>query len=389
VSKAGDAVEYGFLVTNTGNVTISSLAIEETDFSGSGTLGSPTCPSTTLAPGEHTSCTITYAVTQPDIDAGSITNTAEAVGTDPAGASVNSPASSASVNATRSPALTLTKSANPASVAEAGQKVTYTFTVKNTGNVSLTKIAITEGAFSGSGKLSSINCPATSLTPGGRLDCTATYAVTQADLDAGSVTNTATASGDDPAGNAITSPESSATVGVRARPALSLAKTASPTTVTKVGQTITYRFAITNAGNLTVHDLTVKETTFTGTGALSAVSCPTSTLAPNQRETCTARYSVTSNDLQASRISNTALAAGSAGLGSLAVSVRSRASTARVLVQGPTTGTSSAPGGSGTSGSGGSTANTGADVLALAAVAVTFLLAGGLAVAAGRRRRET
>ena len=50
--------------------------------------------------------------------------------------------------------------------------------------------------------LSAIACtpttPAT-LAPGDTIDCTATYTVTQADVDAGSIDNTATVDGLDPA----------------------------------------------------------------------------------------------------------------------------------------------------------------------------------------------
>jgi uncharacterized repeat protein (TIGR01451 family) len=288
--------------------------------------------------------------------------------------------SSASVSATRSPGLVLRKSARPATVAVAGAKVTYTFAVHNSGNVTITKIAVAEKAFSGSGKLSAVKCPATDLAPAAGFDCTATYTVSQADVDAGSVSNTATVSGIDPAGDPVTSPASTATVGVRATPALTLLKTATPTRLTKAGQHVTYRFLVTNTGNLTVHSVTVKETRFSGTGSLSAIACPVTSLAPGQHETCSADYTVTSKDLTASQLSNTAVVTGTAGPAHAVVAVRSLSSTARLAVAAGNHHTTSGGGASGVS-------ETGVRTAALLAAALSLLLTGALVLAAARRRR--
>src|SRR5438445_8333587 len=84
-----------------------------------------------------------------------------------------------------------------------------------------------------------------SLAPGATTTFNTTHAITQADLDAGSITNSATVSGND-----VTSPSASATVTATQTKALTLAKSPSPTTYSSVGTVITYTYTITNSGNV-------------------------------------------------------------------------------------------------------------------------------------------
>ena len=308
--SAGEVITYSFTVTNAGNVTIDGIAIDEGAFSGTGALSPVTCPVTTLAPGEQTTCTATYTVTQADVDAGQVTNTATAGGTAPGGGTVTSPPSTVTVPQAPAPALTVVKSAAPATVTAAGETVTYTFDVTNAGDVTVHGIAIDETAFSGTGALSPATCPVTTLAPGEQTTCAAIYTVTQADVDAGQVTNTATASGAAPGGGTVTSPPSTATVAAAPAPALTVVKSAAPATVTGAGDTVTYSFAVTNTGNVTVHGIAIDETAFSGTGALSPATCPVTTLAPGESTTCTATYTVTQADIDAGHVTNTARATG-------------------------------------------------------------------------------
>ena len=71
------------------------------------------------------------------------------------------------------------------------------------------------------------------------------YTITQADLNAGSVTNTAKASA-----GGIDSNEDKATVEAIQNKALSLDKTASPTAADAVGDVISYSYVVTNIGNV-------------------------------------------------------------------------------------------------------------------------------------------
>ncbi|MBE1500945.1 LPXTG-motif cell wall-anchored protein/uncharacterized repeat protein (TIGR01451 family) [Amycolatopsis lexingtonensis] len=315
VDGAGHTVTYRFAVTNTGNRTLTSVAVRETAFTGTGTPPVIACPSDTLAPGQAVTCTATYTLTQADADAGSVTNTAEATGSPPQGDPVTSGPSQATVTVPGRPGLSLVKSADGGHF-EAGQTVTYSFVVTNTGNRTLTAVTVRETAFSGIGGLSPLSCPGGGATvavlaPGEQAVCTATYVLTQSDVDSGHVTNTAVATGTPPGGTEPpTSDPSTVVVPTPPDAALTLAKTATPGTVSAAGQQITYAFLVTNTGNVTLAPVTVRETRFTGSGAAPVPVCPGGALAPGQRVTCTATYRVTQSDVDAGSIGNTAVASG-------------------------------------------------------------------------------
>ncbi|WP_158292566.1 DUF7507 domain-containing protein, partial [Serinibacter arcticus] len=201
----GQQVTYSFLVTNTGNVTLSDVVVNETDFNGSGNL-SPVTPASvaTLAPSQSTTFTATYTLTQADVDRGNTTNTATATGTPPAGPPVDSPPSTVNLPSPPTPALTVVKTSDTELITTAGQEITYTFVVTNTGNVTITDAAPVEVDFSGTGDLGPITPASVDvLLPTQQAVFTATYTVTQADVDAGEVTNTATATGTPPPGTEL------------------------------------------------------------------------------------------------------------------------------------------------------------------------------------------
>ena len=88
---------------------------------------------------------------------------------------------------TPNPAVEITKVADPTSVSEANTEVTYTYTVTNTGGVTLTGIVVSDD------KLGTITLGTTTLTPGEFTTGTDKYTVTQTDLNAGTdIVNIAT-----------------------------------------------------------------------------------------------------------------------------------------------------------------------------------------------------
>ena len=202
----------------------------------------------------------------------------------------------------RNPLLSIIKSgswvdANGDGYADVGETISYTFTVTNEGNEILTNVTVTD-LLSG---LSTISCPATTLAVGTDMTCTATYAITQADIDAGEVENIASADSDE-------SPEDTDddTVELPQNPALGIVKTATPSTYDEVGDVIEYSFEVTNTGNVTlIGPFTVSDDKATDE------SCPkTESLAPGATITCTASYEITLDDLDAESVTNVASAQG-------------------------------------------------------------------------------
>ncbi|WP_203995144.1 beta strand repeat-containing protein, partial [Sphaerisporangium rufum] len=325
VTAAGQTVVYSYAVANTGNTTLTGVTATDTAFSGTGTPPVITCPVTTLAPQAATTCTGTYVVTQADINAGSVVNTAVASGTPPEGPAISSPPSTATVTVPPLPSIGLLKTAFPSTISNAGRPITYSYTVTNTGNTTLTNVAAADTAFSGTGPPPVVNCPVTTLAPQASTTCTGTYVTTQADLDAGVVVNTAVATGTPPQAPPITSPPSTVTVTMNYLPSLALSKSASPVTVTQAGQTVTYSYAIVNTGNKTLTGVTAADTAFSGTGTPPVITCPVTTLAPGATTTCTGTYAVTQADIDAGAVVNTAVARGTPPTGPVISSAPSTA----------------------------------------------------------------
>lgn len=328
--SAGDTVTYLFAVRNTGNVTVAAVEIEETAFSGTGEAVSIECPVTSLVPADGMTCVGTYELTQADVDAGGIDNTAVVNGLAPDSTVVSSESSTAELMIDPDSELTLVKSASPISLV-VDELVTYSFVVTNTGNVTVSDLQIEETEFTGAGTLSDVACAATTLAPDAQAVCSATYTITQADVDAGTLDNTAVASGLSPSG-AVSSEASFVRLPFEQEPALALVKSADVETYSALGDAIRYGFRVTNTGNVSMADVDVIETDFTGSGELAAIECPATTLLPGEFVDCSATYTVTQDDLDAGELGNTARAEGSSPLGEFPT--QSSDSSVRVLFAG-------------------------------------------------------
>src|SRR5262249_12080211 len=155
----------------------------------------------------------------------------------------------------QSPSLSLDKTASRTVVIGAGQRIVYFFALQNTGNVTLTNIAVTDRfTQGGGGSAPTVACPTTTLAPGAKTTCTASHVTPQAAIDAGALIDSALAAATAPSGAKVSSNTDTASVTVTAAqtPALSLVKSASLRSISAPGQTIRYSFAVKNTGNVTV-----------------------------------------------------------------------------------------------------------------------------------------
>ncbi len=289
--EEGSVLTYSVTATNTGNITLNNVVVSDPMLS----PDQETC--VTLAPGADCVLSGTYTVTQSDVDAGQVTNTGtgDSDETPPGDDTVVTPID-------QNPGIGLSKvidSGDPYSAD--GDTITYTITATNSGNVTLTAVSISDpDATIGS----CTPAQPTSLAPGATLSCAATYSVTQADVDNGSFTNTATVEGSDPDSNPVSASDQ-ATASAADAPALSVVKTLTSNadedgsgSVT-IGDTLSYTVTATNDGNVTLNNVLVSDP------MLSPDQETCATLAPGADCVLSGTYTVTQGDMDAGQIENT------------------------------------------------------------------------------------
>ncbi len=178
-STVGAVLTYTLVAMNTGSAVLTGVTISDPN----ATVGA--CAPATLAPGQTMTCSAVHVVTQADLDGGAVTNIASVNGVSPTGSAVTSSSLAVVVPATRTPALTLTKSTSSASFSKAGVTISYTISATNTGNVTLADVALTDA------NAVLVGCTPRSLAPGQSLTCIAVHTVTAADLVAKVIVNQA------------------------------------------------------------------------------------------------------------------------------------------------------------------------------------------------------
>ena len=291
----GDTINYDIVVTNTGNIILTGVTVVD-NFAVVG-FCTPTQPST-LAPGESMTCPASHVVTQVDIDNGSYSNTATAD-------SNETPPSDSTVIVTlaQNPGISIIKSSNATGTNAVGDTITYTYEVENTGDVTLTNVTVTD-AHVGLSVIACIPAQGSTLNPSETMTCTATYTVTQADLDAGKIDNTGEVAGTPPTGPNLTDSDPLSEP-VAQDPQFEIVKSETSSGPYYLDDTIAYDIVVTNTGNITLTGVTVTDNS-ADLGTCTPVQ--PSTLAPGDVMTCPASHVVTQTDLGNKSYVNTATA---------------------------------------------------------------------------------
>jgi len=272
-ARVGDRLTYTYTVTNTGNVTLKGLTLNDNK------IGAITPAKTTLASGETTTATGTYTVLEGDLP-GPLTNIVTVTATDSQNQAITTTAT-ASVTLSYVASMSVTKVPS-STTAGVGEQVTYTYTVKNTGNVTLNGLALSDN------KIGTITPGQTTLASGETTTATGTYTVLEGDLP-GPLTNTVTVTATDSQNQPVTT-TTTASVALTYTTKLEVAKVASTGTAA-VGSTITYSYTVRNTGTVTINGLTMND------DKLGSITLDSNTLAPGATANGTATHLVVEGDL--------------------------------------------------------------------------------------------
>ncbi len=282
----GDTITYTFRIANYSTEPYTNLSIQDTMISPNPIIVSPTI----LYPGELTVVTAQYPIVQNDIDMESVTNSATVFATNLLGNTISDVSNNGNswdgqnsptiTPLTIQPELTFIKTAMVLSD-NAGTMpvmIAYTFTVTNTGNVTINNCMINDVL---TGTFSLIIAPST-LSPGQTGVASMTYMVTPNDLSNGFVINSASVSGTTSSGDVVTdvSDEGNPANG-NDTPTVTQLPFQQPMLVfsmegnyedynndgyTNVGDVVNYSFSIQNAGFVEAYDILISTFSMTTNG---------------------------------------------------------------------------------------------------------------------------
>lgn len=322
----GSVIHYDLTITNDGNVTLTNVTLTDPgadpgSIDCSGAAAGTGLPLPSLAPGASKACTGNHTVTQSDVDHGSYYNVATTSGNPPHGDPVTD-TDDELVKVPTNPAIDITKTVSNEGPYLVGEVIAYDLLVKNTGNVTLSDVTVTDPTADATpdcnGDAAGTGQPIPTLAPNATRTCTVEHTVTQDDVDAGHYANVATAKGNPPGEEDPVDDSDTEDVPLPSNPLINLVKqidSVSPTGPIAAGSVLTYSLKITNTGNVTLTNVTLTDPgadagSIDCNGSTAGTGLPLPTLAPLASRTCSARHTVTQADVETGMYTNVATTTG-------------------------------------------------------------------------------
>ena len=292
IYKLGETINYVITVKNDGNLTLTNVKIEDAL---TGNAGENAWTIDTFAPGETQTFEASYVVTEADVIAGKVVNnaTGEAENPDPKKEETPvTPGEKEDPVETPNPGLTVIKTSDKTGEVKLGDKITYTITVTNNGNVTISGVKLEDSLTGDDWTLGNIK-------PGETVTKKTTYMVTEKDIIAGKVENHATATGKEPGGKDITDEGEKTVTTEESKPHITVTKETTSTPKNgetyALGEEITYKITAKNTGNLTLKDVVVSDE-LTGNTGDKAFKID-GEFKPGDEKTFETSYTVTEADL--------------------------------------------------------------------------------------------
>ena len=284
--QAGDVIEYKIKVTNTGSLDLTNVVLDEKLVGIN--INAKDLKIGDLKAGDSKEIFATYTVTyEKDIKGKADENgnplpiinevfvKGESVPTKPDQKSEEvSDDSKVETPVKEAPSYDISKIADKEKVTTAGEEITYTITVKNTGNTILKDLTVRDAMLGIDKVISEIKINGTNVI-------SKKYTVTQDDIDKGGVIKNIVTVGDK---------ETERDVDVEQNPGYTAVKTADKEKVTTAGEVITYTITVTNTGNTTLKDIAVKDD-------MAGINTKIDTIEVGKSASVTGTYTVKQSDI--------------------------------------------------------------------------------------------
>jgi len=288
IPETGGSVTFSVVVTNTTATSVSLTTLTDDKFGDLDAVGTCDVPQTIAVSGTY-SCSFTKSL--PAATSGAThKDTVSATVTNPGGSATAK--GGATVTYTDvAPTLTVDKSVSPTSVPESGGDPTYTVVVTNNSAETVTLTTLSDD------KVGNLNGKGTCAT-GGTIAAGGTYTCTFTAHVAGNagttLKNIVTATVTDDDGTTATKTDDATVTFTDVAPTLTVAKSASPTSVPETGGSVTFTVEVTNTSFESVTLTTLSDDQY---GNLNNVgTCHTGgSIAAGAKYTCTFSQTVSGN----------------------------------------------------------------------------------------------